>query len=76
MAYTPIPDEAQKESRFLDSYSDRHRARQKALQAVAYLRALEMRYNIRYVPHETMPQTWVAVKTLKPEFANKNKEKI
>ncbi len=73
MLRAPIPEDKKKESRFLDTYADRLDARQKALRAVAYLRALERRYTIRYVPHETLPQTWVAVKTLKPEFAAKQK---
>jgi hypothetical protein len=71
MAYTPIPEHMLKDPAFGDTLADRKQIRSKAKEAVLYLRALEMRYDIRYVPHETLPKTWVAVKTLKPEYANK-----
>lgn len=67
MAYTPIPEHLHKDPAFGDTLAERKQIRSKAKEAVLYLRALEM----RYVPHETLPKTWVAVKTLKPEYANK-----
>ena len=65
-----IPEEKQKEAAYGDSLSDRRALKNKALQAVAYVRALESRYDIRWVKDPEIPNTWRAVKTLKPEYAN------